>query len=403
MNTPVARWLLTFLLLIGASACADESDPVGPVVPVADVAAAKAPAPVPSPVVAVTFGDRSLELWPYTGTDLTGTASDPINVLFPGAGTRDIRAALLTLDGDRTAFGMPAAPPFDCTWKEAVGSNQTSWAAPVDWTGSAIQLECGDFDPVRFHLRLFPAGGWTIANAHFEVLIPGTNDHEVLSWELAEGVVTVDLLRSGLLDPVAPISATQPINPSPSYRTIRTIVYNGLPPELRALVSGSPAPATEPVPILTDGTATVLNLAGEVSSDETVTVRESVLEFGQIIPKPFCASGPFDYIRVEGPIRFRQQVVVTPSGNFLSHFHARGRLELTPVNPLTGEPVGAPYVAKVAERYRNMVTDHVTMVSNFRLQILLQPSAGFGGRLQADLRIGPGTSDSSGLSVTCGS
>ena len=35
--------------------------------------------------------------------------------------------------------------------------------------------------------------------AHFEVLIPGTTDHQVLSWIVARDLVVGDLMRSGLL------------------------------------------------------------------------------------------------------------------------------------------------------------------------------------------------------------
>lgn len=70
----------------------------------------------PSPLVTVDIGLDAVEFWPYTGADLSGTPKDPINLIFFGqADPRDIRAALLSLDGDRTAFGMPSAPPFSST------------------------------------------------------------------------------------------------------------------------------------------------------------------------------------------------------------------------------------------------------------------------------------------------
>ena len=318
---------------------------------------------------------------------------------------RQLRAALVLLDGDRSAFGFPNQPPFNCTWKEAVGANQATYAEGVGWTPSAIQLECSDFDPIRFHVRLFPAGEWTIANAHFEVLIPGTNVHEILSWELAEQLVTVDIMRSWLLDGAAPLGSSWPINPAPSYRTIQPLVYNGLPPALKVLLTGSPADVAEPVPVATDGQATILNLSGEATAERTVAARDYDLQFNQVIPKPFCASGPFDWILVQGPVRFRQRVVLTHSGNFLSHFHATGALELTPVNPLTNPPtpVGEPYRAQVNEHYKNIVTDHVTLVSNLRLQVLIPPSGPFRGSLHASLRLGAGATEASDLIVRCGS
>lgn len=66
---------------------------------------------------------------------------------------------------------------------------QTAYDARAGWVGSAIQLQCGDYGPIRFHLRLFEAGDYTLANVHFELLIPNTTEHQVLSVELAEQLV----------------------------------------------------------------------------------------------------------------------------------------------------------------------------------------------------------------------
>jgi hypothetical protein len=52
-------------------------------------------------------GGRTATIWPYTGESLNGVPSDPINLIFLGkADPVRIRAALLALDGDRTAFGL---------------------------------------------------------------------------------------------------------------------------------------------------------------------------------------------------------------------------------------------------------------------------------------------------------
>ena len=117
-----------------------------------------------------------------------------------------IRAALMALDGDRSAFGLPNASPFNERWGDAIGDVQTSYAGSSGWTGSVIQLRLGEYAPLRVHLRLFrtgapfSAGGtWTLGAAHFEVLIPGTADHQVLSWMVARQIITADLVRSGLL------------------------------------------------------------------------------------------------------------------------------------------------------------------------------------------------------------
>ena len=355
--------------------------------------------PAPSPLVTIAGFGSALELWPYTSAALGGPAQDPVNIAFPEIDVRSIRAALMMLDGNRTSFGFPAAAPFNCTWKEAMGANQAAYATPSGWSGSAIQMECGDYGPIRFHLRLFPAGTWTTANGHFEVQVQGTNAHEVLSWELAEQLVTVDFVRSGLL--ASAPAPTAVITPAPTYRAINPLVYNGLPAALKGLIGGPPSSAV-PVPIANDGRAILLRLAGEVRGERAVARREFILNFNQIIPKPFCVQGPLDYLRVTGPIDFSQQVVVSGSGGFMSRFHARGELELTPINPLTGV-TGDPLRARVTEHDRSVVTDNVTLVSTLQIQMILPANSPASGSLRATLNIGPGASDHGTLEVSCAS
>lgn len=358
----------------------------------------------PSPLVTVNFGANSLEFWPFSGTDLAGAASDPVNVIFTGqTDPRSLRAALMFLDGDRTAFGFPDAFPFNCTWGDAIGGVQTAYAVSEGWTGNAIQLECGEYESVRFHLRFFDVGDWTLATPHFELLIPATTEHQVLSWELAEQLVVVDFLRSGALDPAAPLAVTDPINPAPSFRDIPAVIYNGLPVELRAAIGGPLGDVAAPVPIATDGRATTLNVALKVHGLPAVARQEFVIQFDQVIPKPFCSSGEFDFILVQGPVDFRQQVVLTRSGNFVSQFQARGHLNVTPVNPLTDPPtpIGETYRAKVVEHHKGIVTDEVTFASSFQMQIEIPSSGPFRGRLLATLHVGPGGSNRYSLDVRC--
>src|SRR6185503_3949693 len=110
------------LLAVGvlqAAACelADPTDPNA--APAGQPSFAQVGEPAPSPLVTVAGSSSTLAFWPYTTTALGGPASDPMNLAFPGADVRSIRAALMMLDGNRTAFGFPTAPPFNCTWKEA--------------------------------------------------------------------------------------------------------------------------------------------------------------------------------------------------------------------------------------------------------------------------------------------
>jgi hypothetical protein len=297
-------------------------------------AASAVSAPAPVGVQTVNIASEALTLWPFTGTDLAGSASDPINLIFRGrSDARALRAALFALDGNRQAFGLPNLPPFNCTWTDAYGDIQTSYASERGWTASVAQLQCGNYGPVRFHLRLFPQGEWTLANAHFEVLIPGTADHQVLSWQLAKQLVTVDFIRSGLLG--APPILVPGLHP-PAYRTIPVVIYNALPPELKLLAGGPPSAVTD-VPILSDGFATVLTLAA--SAPLVADVREEILtlQYNQVIPRPFCSTGPQDFVHVQGPVTLERRVEVSADSVLTSHLRARAQLSVTPVNPLTGE------------------------------------------------------------------
>ena len=349
------------------------------------------------PTVTVSAGGGSLTFWPYTSASIGGPESDPINVVFANRDARAVRAALMFLDGNRTAFGMPNAPPFNCTWKDAVGGAQASYAETEGWTGSAVQLECGDYAPMRFHVRLFPAGSATLGNVHFEVIVPGTNRHEVLSWELAERLITADFARSGLLSGV---TQTQPINPAPTFGGINPLIYNGLPAGLRAIIGGPPGNVATPVGIQTDGRATVFMLSGTREQQAALVQREFAIPFNQIIPKPFCASGPLDYLRVQGSVNVKQTINTTPSGNYLSMYHASGSLDLTPINPLTGE-TGETFRAQVNDIYRNIITDQVTLTSNLALQVMIPAAGPFQGVLHASLHVGPGASSASSLTVKC--
>jgi len=252
----------------------------------------------PTELVVIAVGEDNLEFWPYTGENFSGTPQDPINLIFYGkADPRDVMSALMSLDGDRTAFGFPDEPPFNDTWTDAIGDVQTGYSTTDGWTGGAIQLACGDYGPARFHIRLFRMGDWTVANAHFEILIEGTTDHQVISWEVAEQFVMADFMRSGLLDESIPVIPTQQINQAP-FRGIPAIIYNSLPDAIKYLAGGPMGSVTEDVPILSDGHAVILNLAESVEWQEENWAQDFVIDFNQVIPKPFCTSGPDDYVYV---------------------------------------------------------------------------------------------------------
>lgn len=318
-------------------------------------------APPPDLVIVPGVGT----FWPFTGTNFSGIRQDPINLVFIGkADPRALRAALLLLDGDRTAFGFPNAFPFNLTWQDAIGGVQTAFANPDGWVGNAVQLELGTFETARFHMRLFDVGDFTLAGCHFEVLIPNTTDHQVLNWELAEQLIVADFLRSGLL-------AGLPIPTG----IINDEDFKGKP---------------------SDGKATILNLAESEEGEVIVATQEFVINFDQTIPKPLCASGLFDFLLVQGPVNLRQKVILTPSGNFISQFHARGHLDVTPINP-----PGEPYRALVNEHHKGIVTDNVTLASSFRMFLELPPIGPFRGQLLVRLNVGPGESNQFSLEVKC--
>jgi hypothetical protein len=206
----------------------------------------------------------------------------------------------LLWNSDRTAFGFPNAFPFNCTWHDDPEVQpEVAYTSGSGWVGSPIELECGTYDQARLHLRFFDVGGATVGGAPFEVYIPGTLEHQTISWELAEQVV--------------------------------------------------------------------------------VAHRRFVEPFDQVIPQPFCGPGPGAFLYVKGPVTLDQRVVFTPSGNYLSSFHAVGHLDVTPVDPVTGQPIGAT------------------------LRITLPPTALFHGRLEFAFAVGPGGVTRETTSVRCGS
>lgn len=339
----------------------------------AGLLAAHAPsavAPPPSPLVTVSIGQQNVTFWPYTGANFSGVGQDPINLVFFGhADPRDIRAALLSLDGDRAAFGMPDMPPFNQRWSDAIGDVQTAYGVDEGWTGGAIQLACGDYAPLRFHIRLFRIGDFTVANAHLDLHIPGTADHEVLSWEIAEQFVTADLIRSGLLDPDTPMLTTDLIN-EPNYRTTPWYIYNEVPVELRALIGGPLEDQTENVPKPSDGHATAFKLAGKVAQTPGVFEQFVPIVYGQTVPRPFCSSGPLDYVYVAGTIDLRQITEVKTDGSYHVVFKAKSTLSVTPVNPLTGEPSGAGMTAAVSEQHTGLLDDTRCSAGSWIYQVL---------------------------------
>ena len=357
--------------------------------------------PAPAPLSTLTLGGESRSLWPYLGSDLSGVPEDPVSLVFRGkADPRSLRAALLGLDGDRSAFGFPNAAPFNCTWTDAIGDVQAGFSEENGWVGSAIQLACGAFGPMRFHVRLFAMGdGWTVGGAHFEVLIPGTTTHQVLSWELAEQLVTVDLIRTGLLDPSSPLGMTDQINASP-FRAIPAVIYNGLPGDLRGVIGGPAADQTADVPIQNDGHATVFNVAGIAPQRAGTALQDFTVQFNQVIPKPFCATGAADFILVQGPVRLTETIETT-DGNYETQFHATGSLSVTPIDITNGNPSGAAYRAMVQQEQASAFSDTGASASERLLETLI-PTAGSTSQLKTVIDVITGGKAKADLTQRCG-
>jgi hypothetical protein len=379
-------------VILVMAACGDEP-PTGPEPPTAP-AASVAPA-TPAPLAGLDFGALHATVWPFTGRNFVD-AADPINLAFVGnVKPVQLRAALLALDGNRGAFGFPPVAPFDCVWTDAIGDVQSAYSDNRGWTGSAIQLACGGYGPIRFHVRFFEAGEWTLAGAHFEVLIPGTAEHEVLSWELAEQLVVADFLRTGLLDTGVPLAQSQMITPVPSYRAINPFVYNGLPTSLTSLLGTGDGPVKAPVPIPNNGIATILNVAGTVPITPGVAEQTFEITYNQIVPRPFCATGPADLILVSGPVRLTQTVRLTGSGQYVADSRITGILQVTP------QAAGAAVQnAKIFRRTHASITDAGTMVESRFRQAVMPEAEQQRQTFHELLRIGPGQ-DRYELNVRC--
>ena len=145
-------------------------------------------------------------------------------------------------------------------------------------------------------------------------------------------------------------------------------------------------------------------MAQAAAVETGVARQELTIEFDQVIPKPFCASGPGDFLYVNGPVELVQVIRVTPGG-LRSFFRAAGVLEITPVDPSQQPPapIGPTYQAQVQQRGSAFVGDDGTLVSNWGLQLELPPTGPYRGRLVTRLHVGPGSSSFSELTVECGS
>ena len=330
----------------------------------------------------VSLGGNDLNVWPFTGDDFEGDIADPLTIIFTGeVDILSLRAALRSLDGDRSASGLP----FDCTWTDASGDMQTAYTDEGGWVSNPVQLQCGEYGPVRFHVRLFPAGKWVVAGVHFDLLIPGTSQHRVISWELAEQLLTADFIRSGLVDPATGIAHVPLGVPGPAGNVIEAQLYGGVPASLKQYL-GVDSDGSGNYVALSDGMATVLNVTTRTPVVADLTESSFRIEFGQMIPRPFCATGPTDYVQVTGPMDISTRVQVNKRGEMQSHKVVRATLEVTPIDVSTGQPTGPAFRAHISQIDETSINNGGVRVNASFVEQALPPGVGY---LRRQLVTGP--------------
>jgi hypothetical protein len=206
---------------------------------------------------------------------------------------------------------------------------------------------------------------------HYEILIPGTNMHEVLSWELAQSLVTADLARSGYLGAAPTLSAV--ITASPYYRAVQAPVAASLSgAQISGLGLSVNGDGSASIP--NDGRAAILTVASAPTATEGTIDSDFVIQFAQVIPKPFCTTGTTGYLFASGPITVHMRSGIV-DGNFESLTTSEGSLTLVEFNPVTRQPVSAPYQGVVSEKTSVKLTNGSGWV-NFLSTRVETPDAG---------------------------
>lgn len=377
--------VLSAALTLSLQACSDRGSVAGPGSPSAALVATP-------DYTSVVVGGETYELWPWTTGTLNVTGpDDPVNLLLAGeADPRSVRAALMSL-------GPRPMPPYEdygvtCTWTDAVGDEQASAAAPVGWTGSAIQLVCGEYG-FRLHLRLFDIGDAILVGTHYEVQVAGTDQHRTLSFSLAESMVLDDLIRTGLVDEDG-ITQTQQVQ-GLTHGTVEAFIFNELPGELQAIMTGVPGDALNDVPKPNgDGKITVVPFVEHYTDAGTGSNQVFTIQYGQWVPKPFCG-GPGDLLYVEGPVQVTMTVTITADGTFQRHMRAEGELSLTP-------PVGPAYGAHITQDQQAWATGSTHWVQAKWHQVMVPSRGTDRGVWNAHLRVGTDVPDDFSESDNCG-
>jgi hypothetical protein len=61
------------------------------------------------------------------------------------------------------------------------------------------------------------------------------------------------------------------------------------------------------------------------------------LAYQQVIPRPFCSEGPYDWVMIQGPVSFQKFTTVDEFGMYTYEYSYSGHLTATPMD-ITQEP-----------------------------------------------------------------
>ena len=286
-----------------------------------------------------------------------------------------------------------------------MGYEHAAFVEPAGYVGGAVQLACVTpgaplGSPFRFHIRLFRSGPNTVGNAHYEFLVPGTAEHEVLSWDLAREFATFDMGRTGRLTEAPSSVAMIPPGCVKAVRrpVFQALVAAGAGPLLASL--GLALPASGDVPIPTSGAARGFVASLRVKRDSVRQATTTRVQYSIVVPKPFCATGPTDLVKLEGPLDFAMTVTTDRSGGYERSYVMGGTLTVTPLQVTsTGiVPSGDPVTGLIFEQHRGTLDDHRGQVTEQGAQILLGDprqsmrwrfAAGVADRFARDIVCGP--------------
>jgi hypothetical protein len=65
------------------------------------------------------------------------------------------------------------------------------------------------------------------------------------------------------------------------------------------------------------------------------------------VPRPYCSSGPYDILWIEGTVDFHNSSMVDEFGAFSYQGGYAGVLTAVPVDPSNFQPIGPPFTANV--------------------------------------------------------